>query len=271
MVCLSMKYSNNPNFDNEKTLRKILLDFDDAEYNGLTRVLGKDITEKLLRGCSVHWMRSVNKVAKLVCQSRDEENTFKTLARIVEDATRKVDFMEIFDILSGKKDLKNATPYVPENLKHLCRENDDVSNDGWKKLKHWANWWTRSRHLQMFTKAYTSRDVEDWEETSNTTNPVDSINRQSFQSRNNLNVILENIYLEDRIHAVKMAAGSKDVIITYSSNGNKKKTKKRKRASLVIESMMQTVHLMMKMMQTVHLTKLKTSELPKDRDEEEKD
>ena len=29
-------------------------------------VLGKDITEKLLRGCSVHWKRSVNKVAKLV-------------------------------------------------------------------------------------------------------------------------------------------------------------------------------------------------------------
>lgn len=88
----------------------------------------------------------------------------------------------------------------------------------------------------MFTKAYTRRDVEDWEETSNTTNPVESINRQSFKSRNNLNVILENIYLEDRIHAVKMAASSKDVSITYSSNSNKKKTKKRKRASLVNDS-----------------------------------
>ena len=131
-----------------------------------------------------------------------------------------------------KKDLKNATPYVPENLKHFCKENNEVSNDGWKKLKHWANWWTRSRHLQMFTKVYTNRDVEDWEETSNITNPVESMNRQSFKSRNNLNVILENIYLEDRIHAVKMAASFKDVSITYSSNSNKKKNKKRKRASM---------------------------------------
>ena len=63
----------------------------------------------------------------------------------------------------------------------------DVSNDGWRKFEHWANWWTWSRHLQMFTRGYTSRDVEDWEETSNTTNPVESINRQSFKSRNNLN------------------------------------------------------------------------------------
>ena len=226
----------NPNFDNGKSLRQIVVDFDDAEYNGFTQVLGKCITEKLLRGCSVHWMRSVNKVAKLVCQSRDEETIFKTLARKVEDATRKEDVMEIFEILSGKKDLKNAIPYVSENLKHLCKETNDVSNDGWKKLKHWANWWTRSRHLQMFTKAYTSRDVEDWEETSNTTNPVESINRQSFKSRNNLNVILENIYLEDRIHAVKMAASSQDISITYSSNSNKKKNKKRKRASLVDDS-----------------------------------
>ena len=58
---------------------------------------------------------------------------------------------------------------------------------------------------ELVTKAYTSRDVEDREKTSNTTNPVESINRQSFKSRNNMNVILENIYLEDRMHAVKMA------------------------------------------------------------------
>ena len=80
-------------------------------------------------------MRSVNKVANLVRQSRNKETIFKTLARKVEDATRKEDVMDIFEILSGKKDLRNATPYVPENLKHLFKENNDVSNDGWKKSK----------------------------------------------------------------------------------------------------------------------------------------
>ena len=46
-----------------------------------------------------------------------------------------------------------------------------------------------------------------------------------MESRNNLNVILENINLEDRIHTLK-----------NSSNSNKKKNKKRKRASLVNDS-----------------------------------
>ena len=63
---------------------------------------------------------------------------------------------------------------------------------------------------------FTGRDAEDWEETSETTNPVESINRQSFKSNNNLNVILENINLEGRIHAVKMVARSQDVNIRYS-------------------------------------------------------
>ena len=85
----------------------------------------------------------------------------------------------------------------------------------------------------MFTKAFTSRDAEDWEETSDTTNPVESINRQSFKSKNNLNVILENIYLEDRIHAVKMVARSRDVNISYLVDSKKRKNRKRKRTSLV--------------------------------------
>ena len=57
--------------------------------------------------------------------------------------------------------------------------------------------------------------MEDWEETSNTTNPVESINRQSFKSKNNLNVILENIYLEDRVHAFKIAAKFRNINVSY--------------------------------------------------------
>lgn len=69
--------------------------------------------------------------------------------------------MEIFDILSEKKGLLNAIPHVTENLKHLYKAPTRVSKNGWRKLKHWANWWTRLQHLKMFTKALTSRDAED--------------------------------------------------------------------------------------------------------------
>ena len=77
----------------------------------------------------MHWKRSVNKVAKHVCQSRDEETIFKTIAGKIENAARKEEFMEIFDILSGKKSLLNAIPYVPENQKHFCKDPCEMSND----------------------------------------------------------------------------------------------------------------------------------------------
>ena len=110
--------------------------------------------------------------------------------------------------MSGKENIALASEYLPEELADKCRRKA-ISNTTWKKLKHWAKWWTSTRHLQMFTKAYAIQEANIWDNLSNTANPVESINRQSFKSKNNLNVILENIYMEDRLHAVKTLARSK--------------------------------------------------------------
>ena len=132
--------------------------------------------------------------------------------------------------MSGKEEITSASEYLSEQLADKCR-NKDISNTSWKKLKHWANWWTSTRHLQMFTKAYAIQEGNVWDNLSNTTNPVESINRQSFKSKNNLNVILENIYMEDCLHAVKMLARSQNVNIDNSTSS--KKNRKRKRSSLI--------------------------------------
>jgi len=60
--------SDHPNFSNGRHLRSILVDFDDAQYKGLQR-LGEELAKKVIRGCSVHWQRSVNRVCKLACQT----------------------------------------------------------------------------------------------------------------------------------------------------------------------------------------------------------
>ena len=224
-----------PNFKKGHTLKQILVDFDDAEYNGLVEVLGMDFAQKVIRGCSVHWMRSVNRVAKMVCASRDEESVFKYIGKIIQETQDKDTVIEMFDVLSGKKDVKEATEHLPDAMAEKCVHNN-VTNTHWKKLKHWANWWTSTRHLQMFTKAFTIQEPENWEGLSKTTNPVESINRQTFKSKNNLHVILENIYMEDRLHAAKMLARSQHVNIDYTStNTKKKKNRKRKRSSLLGE------------------------------------
>lgn len=139
--------------------------------------------------------------------------------------------LKIFEVMSGKEDIASASEYLQEQLADKCR-NKDISNTSWKKLKHWANWWTSTRHLQMFTKAYAIQEANSLENLSNTTNPVESIGRQSFKSKNYLHVILQNIYMEDRLHAVKMLARSKKVNIDYTSTTSKK-NRKRKRSNLI--------------------------------------
>lgn len=118
----------------------------------------------------------------------------------------------------------------------------------------------------MFTKALTSRDADDWDGTSNTTNPVESINRQPFKSKNNLNVILENIYLEDRIHAVKMVARSQDVNISYSVTNKKKDRIEKGSAQALWYTLKHTQRSMLMVLQT----KLKTSAQRREREGEAK-
>ena len=60
--------------------------------------------------------------------SRDEETILKTLAGKVEDASKKENVMEIFDIFSGKKALINAIPYCFTLDCLITRESTTIVN-----------------------------------------------------------------------------------------------------------------------------------------------
>ena len=215
---------DHPGFANGNKLRSILVDFSDAQYKGLQDCLGDDLVKKIIRGCSVHWQRSVNRVTKLVCQSEEEQRVFKSLAKKIQDEDEKDNVYLIFDVLAGLKKVHEAKKFIEADLY------TDIDNHHWSRLKHWGKWWCRPNHLVMFTKAFKEMTEKDWEEGPSTTNPVESLNRQSVpDSCTVLRTLLENIYLEDRLHAVKTAACNDNVTTSYSASPVRTK---RKRTSL---------------------------------------
>ena len=49
-----------------ETLIGIVTDWSDAQINGLKKAIGKDAAERLLKGCSVHWLHSWKRVAERI-------------------------------------------------------------------------------------------------------------------------------------------------------------------------------------------------------------
>ena len=84
----------------------------------------------------------------------------------------------------------------------------------------------------MSTRAFKEMEDKDWEQAPSTTNPVEALNRQSLpEGCTVLHTLMENIYLEDRLQAVKTVVCEGNVTTTYRASPVKRKTK-RKRTSL---------------------------------------
>ena len=69
--------NRHPSFKNGESLCQIMVDFDQAEYNGFERAIGADLTKQLLQGCSLHWKKSINKVNSIIMKITEGTDAFQ--------------------------------------------------------------------------------------------------------------------------------------------------------------------------------------------------
>ncbi|PFX24310.1 Dual specificity protein kinase shkC [Stylophora pistillata] len=183
----------HPSFKNGHNLRQVMVDFDQAEYNGFERSMGMEVTEKIMRGCMVHWKTSVNRVSDIVTKSKEEYSILRYLGHAIQDVDQQADVRLAFDGLCGKKSVIHAKHLLSPQLAAISNQ---INNCHWSKSAHWVKWWSSDRILNMFCKAFTLRDTQDWESTANINNLVESLNRQSIgEGCSNISVLMKNIYL----------------------------------------------------------------------------
>ena len=161
---------------NIKTAHKeILVDFDDAESNAFIVCFGQELSN-VLRGCAVHFKRSAMCVSKLVNPSTTY-HIFMTIAKRIPDEPCKQSVDEAFDVLCGLRSVEHFADKLPPDLRANYTQ---VDTSRWTETETWVDWWKRPHVLKKLSKAYSSLLVEDWEDLPGSTNPVESINRQSI-------------------------------------------------------------------------------------------
>ena len=102
----------------------------------------------------------------------------------------------------------------------------EIDTSKWKDIETWADWWKRPHVLKKLSKAYSCLTFEECDELPATTNPVESINRQSVPQNVisvSLKPLVEHVYLEDRRHAILELATSRNIVIEYQTKARRRR------------------------------------------------
>ena len=208
---------NNEGFDPSQSLVGVITDWSDAEINGLSSAVGNDVAKKLLKGCSVHWSRSWQRIRDRVAKSDDQSRERMLFSRIASQI-QKLPVGSLvpvcFEVLCG---LKSASVLVSK-IKNFATEDAKFidSHSDWSRANGWAKWWMRPGHLQMLHKDFSLMDVEAWERCPGDTNAVERKNRDSKESTPSpLRSALINLYKLDKSVCAKHLAASEGVSVSY--------------------------------------------------------
>ena len=213
----------HPDFEPGRTLKGIVLDWSDAEICGLRKAVGKDTADQLLRGCSIHWARSWQRVRDKVCKctsNRDlEKKTFSMIAASIQKLSGMHNVKLCFEVLCSQQPLHKLKGIVkglsPEDASFLEKHCD------WSLAKKWVEWWMRPCHLSMLHKDFSSMDEITWTQCPNNTNAVERKNFDSKESTvQSLRNAMINLYKLDKAVCAKHLTAQAGASVSYNDKSD---------------------------------------------------
>ena len=113
--CLKCEVDHH-NFQPTETLLGIVMDWSDAEINGLKRSVGEDVAMQLLKGCKVHWIRSWHRVRDRVVHSMQKVKEKQIFSKIATAITHcdGPSALECFKVLCSQSSAKTLLTVVKD-------------------------------------------------------------------------------------------------------------------------------------------------------------
>ena len=207
----------HPHFDNGNGVTAWIVDFSDAQYNGIASNL-ENIPDFVIRGCSVHFQRNAEKTLQKVCVDESAKKLFRKIAFKLPYLEEKEDVIKAFDILTGVLPITNGRDFM-----ELTNDEVLVKQTGWGMAMEWAKWWTRPRHLKMFSKSWKLMSDEDWAACPTTTNAIESHNKISHSKTCQLSGSMQHYYQVDKRAAYETLAVEAGVTLRGSLKAKKRK------------------------------------------------
>lgn len=195
-----------------KSLEAVLVDYSAAQAQGFKNCIkiifgqeeGLKQAERLLKGCSVHWLRSCQRVANLCVDPLIQPN-FMRLCIAIRNMENLNEVLETFSKI------------------------EEIYSD----LKPWIDWWTRDDNLKLLCRSFSSNNH--WVSTPNDTNIVESLNNVLDRvSSQNASVQFISEFHLDRSFVEDIHAASNCLRLSYrdrckDAREKQNKTRKTKR------------------------------------------
>ena len=110
----------------------------------------------------------------------------------------------------------------------MNEEEKAVNTSGWVGATEWAEWWSRPRHVKMFTKSFKDMTDADWRACPRTTNAVESHNKISNAKTSLLICALEHYYRIDKRSAYQTLAAQLGIAVGTKAQKRKRLNDKRR-------------------------------------------